>query len=256
MAEEQNISTIQDDMSNDHAYVRSPKKIPDDHNSVKDVIESFKNKFPGSTYDEEMRILTGGVIPKCQSSHEHHNVKEWFPSLLQGRTRVKGLEPYGFFEEYNHGQRFTYNCSVKDCSAKLYLKKVKSVESLEYGLYGCITHNHDFDMIERKIELIFPDYKSAFNFYLDNLEPEYAKSHSGKKTDGLATYERYICRRNNLKGTEKGSIQCPSRFLIALAFPKMKKTIPGNVYQYQYFSLKHHHLILQHTFSSMQTKDI
>ena len=105
-----------------------------------------------------MRSLTGRrlendqVLGQCKNylCAPESRMKEWFPTLLQGRLRAKALDPYGIMKTkvqkcyQGENSALTYSCKIETCHAKICLRKVKpDPEGNGYGLYGCFEHQHE-----------------------------------------------------------------------------------------------------------------
>ena len=103
-------------------------------------------------------------------------IREWFPTLLQGRLRAAALDPYGILKykskiEFNDTR--IYTCQIEECHAKLILRKVApDPEGNEYGLYGCFAHQHEMPR-RKKSEIIFRNQREAQEFFDQNFKKMY-----------------------------------------------------------------------------------
>ena len=160
-----------------------------------------------------MRSLTGRrlendqVLGQCKNylCAPESRMKEWFPTLLQGRLRAKALDPYGIMKTkvqkcyQGENSALTYSCKIETCHAKICLRKVKpDPEGNGYGLYGCFEHQHELynpeALEEKKTEIVFKSRQEADDYFKKHFKVMYAQTGEKRKE-----YEIYKCRRRVLK---------------------------------------------------------
>ena len=141
-------------------------------------------------------------------------IREWFPTLLQGRLRAAALDPYGILKykskvELNDTRVDSriYTCQIDECHAKIILRKVApDPEGNEYGLYGCFAHQHELPR-QKRSEIIFTNQKEAQKFFDQHFKKMYTKVNNNI----------YHCRRTQL--TEGfGLNSCQSKISILQSF--------------------------------------
>ena len=134
-------------------------------------------------------------------------IREWFPTLLQGRLRAAALDPYGILKyksKLEKNEAITYSCQIDECHAKIILRKVApDIEGNEYGLYGCFAHQHEMPR-QNKSEIVFKNQKEAQEFFDQNFKKMYSKGGE----DHI-----YHCRRTKLK-ERYGHNPCQSKISI------------------------------------------
>ena len=133
-------------------------------------------------------------------------IREWFPTLLQGRLRAAALDPYGtlkYKSKLEQNETITYSCQIDECHAKIILRKVApDPEGNGYGLYGCFAHQHEMPR-NKKSEIIFRNQKEAQEFFDQNFKKMYRKKWG----------DIYHCRRTKLK-EGYGHNSCQSKISI------------------------------------------
>jgi hypothetical protein len=145
-------------------------------------------------------------------------IREWFPTLLEGRIRALALDPYGTMTHKNQKNgAIMYKCLIETCHVKLHLRKVQpDTDGNEFGLYGCFEHQHELmAMKNSRSEIVFKNRKDAEEcFKSQNFICMYSvhctyKQNTGKKEN----LDRYQCRRNALK---KGLGYTPCRSYLSV----------------------------------------
>ena len=138
-------------------------------------------------------------------------IREWFPTLLEGRIRALALDPYGTMTHINQKNgAIMYKCLIETCHVKLHLRPVQSdTDGNGFGLYGCFEHQHELTAMKNsRCEIFLRNRKDA---------EECFKSHNLKCMYNVHDYkenrDRYQCRRNSLK---KGLGYTPCRSYLAV----------------------------------------
>ena len=212
-------------LSVDHDYLQPEDlqqvQYPDGYYSVsKEMLNRLKERYKGEENSKPMMTKqfkngkNGRRLVPCSNKDPDHQIchqliKEWFPTAMAARLRSKVLDPFNYFKEKNsskhadndrRGHCFAMNCREYDCGAHLVLRKVAFSDSgYEWGLFGCMTHNHE-EKLNNRMELVFDNYTSAMEFHNHYFEPQYKKS-SGSLNDAK-NYGIYTCRRTTLEGKQ------------------------------------------------------
>ena len=232
-------------LSVDHDYLQPEDlqqvQYPDGYYSVsKEMLNRLKERYKGEENSKPMMTKkfkngkNGRRLVPCSNKDPDHQIchqliKEWFPTAMAARLRSKVLDPFNYFKEKNsskhadndrRGHCFAMNCREYDCGAHLVLRKVAFSDSgYEWGLFGCMTHNHE-EKLNNRMELVFDNYTSAMEFHNHYFEPQYKKS-SGSLNDAK-NYGIYTCRRTTLEGKHgDGKCPCDSKIHFKLAFVHM-----------------------------------
>ena len=232
-------------LSVDHDYLQPEDlqqvQYPDGYYSVsKEMLNRLKERYKGEENSKPMMTKkfkngkNGRRLVPCSNTDPDHQIchqliKEWFPTAMAARLRSKVLDPFNYFNEKNsskhadndrRGHCFAMNCREYDCGAHLVLRKVAFSDSgYEWGLFGCMTHNHE-EKLNNRMELVFDNYNSAMEFHNHYFEPQYKKS-SGSLNDAK-NYGIYTCRRTTLEGKHgDGKCPCDSKIHFKLAFVHM-----------------------------------
>ena len=232
-------------LSVDHDYLQPEDlqqvQYPDGYYSVsKEMLNRLKERYKGEENSKPMMTKkfkngkNGRRLVPCSNTDPDHQIchqliKEWFPTAMAARLRSKVLDPFNYFKEKNsskhadndrRGHCFAMNCREYDCGAHLVLRKVAFSDSgYEWGLFGCMTHNHE-EKLNNRMELVFDNYNSAMEFHNHYFEPQYKKS-SGSLNDAK-NYGIYTCRRTTLEGKHgDGKCPCDSKIHFKLAFVHM-----------------------------------
>ena len=185
--------------------------------------------------DIEMRSQTGRQLESATYTRQckdflcsqESKLKEWFPTLLKGRLRVKALDPYCFMKPISSkgtikskDLTFIYACSIETCHAKISLRYVKpDPKGNEIGLHGCFEHQHKLEtMKERRCEIIFENRKDAQECFHQNGFKVMYKNMGHQPKQPMT--EKYICRRQVLK-KGLGYHPCKSSLRISESFKEV-----------------------------------
>ena len=106
-----------------------------------------------------------------------NQIKEWFPSELKARIRARALDPYGLNREKyvstkktgncEKAFRISYKCTDETCHSALVLRKVKpDSKGNEFGLFGCLTHQHPLPRDNKRSNIILPMSIQICNHHL------------------------------------------------------------------------------------------
>ena len=160
--------------------------------------------------------------------------KEWFPSMLKARIRIRAMDPFGLMSEnwaktQNNEISLIYKCKDENCHASIAIRKViPDSAGNSYGFYGCFAHQHPLPRNKRS-EIIFKNKEEAHEFYEKNLKTMYSITSSGPKKHSCYEnsdheYIGFECRRRRLaKGC--GHHPCKSSFSIKPTFAKPRSKI-------------------------------
>ena len=141
-------------------------------------------------------------------------IKEWFPTLLEGRIRALALDPYGTMTHINqHNGAIMYKCLIETCHVKLHLREVQpDTDGNRFGLYGCFEHQHELTAMKNsRSEIVFRNRKDAEECFNSQKFRCMYNQNTGKKDK--REYQGYQCRRNELK---KGLGYTPCRSYLAV----------------------------------------
>ena len=181
-------------------------------------MKSFPNQW-----SKKGKLLECGLIyNRCKDTlcSPESKISEWFPTVTQGRLRIKALDPYGNMRlSSQKGNirkkdfRIIYTCSVESCHATIVLRNIQpDNEGNEYGLYGCFEHQHKMLAVEEKrCEIVFKNKEEAKECFEKNGFGLSYKNTGFQPKQPLS--ENYICRRRALK---KGLGYYPCKSFISI----------------------------------------
>ena len=197
------------------------------HEDLKAFSERFQGKTnPNFLLSRGKRCLEKLATNKCKDflCPSEKFVKEWFPTVLQAKTRAVALDPYGLLKfdcsTKNGHYSASYRCKNENCHAKLLICKVNpDPDGNDWGIYGCLLHQHRLPR-KNKSEIIFENKEKLQEYFDRYLKSMYTVEQA------TALYTGYVCRRKRMKN-KIGHVPCESQLSVRRTFPN-DKTLPEN----------------------------